>query len=98
MNNSGIASAVGFGGGYFHVVKVFGLTRLLTVEEIVKFNTETQLFNLTPHGESPIGILKAHISARYGVEPRALISLLAKSEDSLAKVVSMIGANALKAI
>ena len=98
MNNSGIASAVGFGGGYFHVIKLFGLTRPLTAEEIVKFNTETQLFNLTPHDEPPTGILKAHISARHGVEARALISLLANSEDALAKVVSMIGATALKAV
>lgn len=97
-NKSGVASAVGFGGGYFHVVKIFGLTRMLTGEEIVRFNTETQLFNLTPHDEPPTGILKAHISARYGIEPQALISLLAYSEDALAKVVSMIGANALRSI
>lgn len=97
-NQSGIASAVGFGGGYFHVIKLFGLTRPLTAEEIVKFNAETQLFNLTPHDEPPAGILKSHISARCGVEPRVLISLLTYSEDALAKVVGMVGANALKAI
>jgi hypothetical protein len=79
-------------------IKLFGLTRPLTAEEIVNFNAETQLFNLTPHDEPPTGILKAHIPARYGVEPRALISLLTYSEDALAKVVSMIGANALKEI
>ncbi|RQR29511.1 hypothetical protein DIE23_21640 [Burkholderia sp. Bp9143] len=97
-SKSGVASAVGFGGGYFHLVKIFGLTRPLTAEEIVQFNAETQLFNLTPHDEPPTGILKAHVSARYGVDPQTLISLLTLSEDALAKLVSVIGANTLRAI
>lgn len=97
-SRSGVGSAVGFGGGYFHLVKIFGLTRPLTAEEIINFNAETQLFNLTAHDEPPTGILKVHVSARFGVDPQTLISLLMLSEDALAKLVSIIGVDTLRKI
>jgi len=105
MRRPGSVLAIGFGGGYFHVVQMIGLTRSLTPKEIVDYNASTQLFNLTPSNpslessrEPSVAIIKAHVPAGSGAVVEALLSLLTLSEDATEKLVSLVGKSDVRSI
>jgi hypothetical protein len=98
MNRAGILSAVGFGGGYFHIVQMIGLTRALTPKEIVDFNANTQIFSVTPNDEPPSAIIKTHVPARHGIPPQTIIDLLSYSTDAVKKLISSVGQNSIRDI
>lgn len=98
MRQSASVSAVGFGGGFFHVVQMIGLARSLTPKEVVEFNASMQMFNLTPNEEPPSAIIKAHVPARFGVLPETIMSLLSFSEDAVEKLVAVVGPTNVKNI
>jgi hypothetical protein len=85
MRRAGSLSAIAFGGGYFHIVQIVGLTRPLTPKEVVEYNASVQIFNLTPSDKPPSAIIKAHVPARFGVMPQTIVSLLSLSEDTVEK-------------
>lgn len=70
IRRGGAMAAVGFGGGFFHIVHMLGLQRPLLQKEILDFNASAQMFSLTPSDEPPAAILKTHYAARYGALPQ----------------------------
>lgn len=98
MRQSGAISAVAFGGGFFHIVQVIGLTRALTPKEVVDFNASVQIFNLTPNEEPPLAIIKTHVPSRFGALPQNIISLLSLSDDVVQKLVAVVGPTSVRAI
>lgn len=91
MRKFGLVSAIGFGGGFFHIVQIIGLARALTPKEIVDFNASVQIFNVTPNENPPSAIIKTHVPARFGALPNAIISLLSYSEDVAKKLIEIVG-------
>lgn len=98
MNQAGVVSAVGFGGGYFHIVRMIGLTRTLTPKEVVDFNASVQIFNVTPNDEPPSAIIKTHVPARYGAVLQTIIDLLSYSDDAVKKLIAVVGQSSVKGI
>lgn len=91
MRSSGRVSALGFGGGFFHVVQMVGLHRALTVGELVNFNTTTQIFNLTVSDEPLGAVLKAHVPATFGLPSGMILSMLRYSEEVVEKLIGTVG-------
>lgn len=98
MRKSGLVSAIGFGGGFFHIVQFIGLARVLTPKEIVDFNASVQIFNVTPNENPPSAIIKTHVPARFGAIPHAIVSLLSFSEDAANRLIQSVGSENVKAI
>jgi hypothetical protein len=85
------APALGFGGGFVHVVQVVGLLRALTVGELLGFNAGTQIFNLTVSDEPLAGVLKAHVPAKFGLPAETIISMLEYSQEVVEKLIATVG-------
>ncbi|TBA03102.1 hypothetical protein [Rhizobium ruizarguesonis] len=98
MRQSRAVSAVGFGGGYFHIVQMIGLARTLTPKEVVGFNASVQMFNVTPSEEPPAAIIKTHVPARFGALPQTIIALLSYSDNAVEKLITAIGSGNVRAI
>jgi hypothetical protein len=54
--------------------------------------------NQSPHEAIHVPLVAKINSARFGIDPQTLISLLTLSEDALAKLVSIIGVDTLRKI
>lgn len=91
MRQSRAMSAVGFGGGFFHIVQMVGLTRTLTPKEVVDYNASVQIFNVTLNEEPPFAIVKTHVPARFGVLPQTIVELLSYSGDAVERLITAIG-------
>ncbi|MGO7078396.1 hypothetical protein ACCT03_31985 [Rhizobium johnstonii] len=98
MSQSRTVLAVGFGGGYLHIVQMIGLARTLTPKEVVDFNANVQMFNVTPNEEPPSAIIKTHVPARCGALPQTIIALLLYSENVVEKLITAIGSGNVRAI
>lgn len=96
IRRGGAIAAIGFGGGFFHIVHILGLKRSLLQKEIVDFNASVQMFSLTPSDAPPAAIIKTHYAAHYGASPQTLLSLLAYSSDAADTLVNNIGAETLR--
>lgn len=98
MQQASTFLAVGFGGGYFHIVQMVGLARILTPKETVDFNASVQIFNVTPNNDPPAAIVKAHVPALFGALPTTIVDLLAYSEEAVEKLITTVGHQNVRAI
>ncbi|NNH85786.1 hypothetical protein HLH89_33080 [Rhizobium laguerreae] len=98
MHQSRAVSALGFGGGYFHIVQIIALARALTPKEVVDFNASVQMFNVTLNEEPPAAIVKAHVPARFGALPQTIIDVLRYSENAVETLITAIGPDNVRAI
>lgn len=91
MRHSGQSSALGFGGGYFHIARMVEMNRALWISEFIEFNAKTQIFNVTVSNEPLGAIIKAHIPAQYGVPPEMVVSLLGYLDQATTKFIGIVG-------